>query len=203
MISHILLLSFYNFKIDNSETAPTGRRIFDVAYLFQQIFSSEKHDPFDCNITDMYVAKEVSKGLCSTFYLKSKMCGIEKRLNNEDVNNPLSINSAITLGAISTGVGYSQLDEIASSINMPMMAHSTFTQYQDRMSDIVYDTAWKLLEEGGKEEAELARQHNEIDEEGIPYITVVTDGAWCKRSYNVNYDASSGVVSSNYRFFYI
>lgn len=37
-----------------------------------------------------------------------------------------------------------------------------------------------------------------IDENGITCITVVTDGAWGKRSYNVNYDSMSGVVSITY-----
>lgn len=33
-----------------------------------------------------------------------------------------------------------------------------------------------------------------IDGDGIPMITVVTDGVWCKRSYKTKYDALSGVI---------
>jgi len=34
-----------------------------------------------------------------------------------------------------------------------------------------------------------------VDTDGIPYITVVADGQWSKRSYRTKYDAFSGVVS--------
>ncbi|KAK9752198.1 hypothetical protein QE152_g4422 [Popillia japonica] len=50
------------------------------------------------------------------------------------------------------------------------------------------------MEEAGVEEAQLAREAGDIDSEGIPCITVVADGAWSKRSYNVNYNAASGVA---------
>lgn len=34
-----------------------------------------------------------------------------------------------------------------------------------------------------------------VDADGIPFITVVADGQWFKRSYRTKYDAFSGVVS--------
>ncbi|KAF2887193.1 hypothetical protein ILUMI_18979 [Ignelater luminosus] len=40
----------------------TGRRLFDVGYLFEQLLASGKHAPFDCDITNMYVVKELRKG---------------------------------------------------------------------------------------------------------------------------------------------
>ncbi|KAF5277529.1 hypothetical protein FQR65_LT15975 [Abscondita terminalis] len=52
------------------------------------------------------------------------------------------------------------------------------------------------MEDAAREEATKAKELNEVDKHGVPCITVVTDGAWGKRSYNVNYhrDASSGVA---------
>ncbi|KAF2891898.1 hypothetical protein ILUMI_14275, partial [Ignelater luminosus] len=52
------------------EHLPTGRRSFDVAHLFRQLFSSGKHEPFDCDLSCVYVVKEVRKGLRSSFELK-------------------------------------------------------------------------------------------------------------------------------------
>lgn len=49
--------------------------------------------------------------------------------------------------------------------------------------------------DAGKEERDLAIQNGHVDDDGIPYITVVVDGAWSKRSYGHNYNALSGVVS--------
>ncbi|CAG9763511.1 unnamed protein product [Ceutorhynchus assimilis] len=51
------------------------------------------------------------------------------------------------------------------------------------------------MENAAAKEAELALEEGDVDENGIPCITVVTDGAWAKRSYNVNYDSMSGVVN--------
>ncbi|CAG9763450.1 unnamed protein product [Ceutorhynchus assimilis] len=50
------------------------------------------------------------------------------------------------------------------------------------------------MENAAAKEAELALEEGDVDENGITCITVVTDGAWAKRSYNVNYDSMSGVA---------
>jgi hypothetical protein len=47
---------------------------------------------------------------------------------------------------------------------------------------------------GAKERA-IAVEKGHI-EDGFPYITVIVDGGWSKRSYGHGYSASSGVVSS-------
>jgi hypothetical protein len=41
----------------------------------------------------------------------------------------------------------------------------------------------------------LARIHGEGDSDGTPKIIVIADETWSKKSYNVNYNALSGVVS--------
>jgi hypothetical protein len=47
----------------------------------------------------------------------------------------------------------------------------------------------------GIEEAKLAVQNGDVDDQGRALVTVVADGAWSKRSYKSNYNASSGVAS--------
>jgi hypothetical protein len=51
------------------------------------------------------------------------------------------------------------------------------------------------MEMAGKEEARLAVEENNVDENGIPLITVVADGTWSKKSYKSYYNALSGLVS--------
>ncbi|KAF2887078.1 hypothetical protein ILUMI_19096 [Ignelater luminosus] len=46
-----------------------------------------------------------------------------------------------------------------------------------------------------KMEADYAKEHNMVDKNGMPYITVVADGYWSKRSYKTNYNDSSGAAS--------
>jgi len=46
----------------------------------------------------------------------------------------------------------------------------------------------------GNEEAEIAKKEGNVNENGVPLITVIADGAWSKRSYKSGYNALSGVV---------
>jgi len=47
----------------------------------------------------------------------------------------------------------------------------------------------------GKDEARLAVEENNVNENGISIITIVADTTWSKWSYKSNYNALSGVVS--------
>ena len=40
----------------------------------------------------------------------------------------------------------------------------------------------------------MAKEKDDVDENGIPMITVIADGAWCKRSYCSAYNARSGAA---------
>lgn len=151
----------------------------------------------------MNVLCERRIGLHSTFYLKCKMCGVEDTLTTEEKTSQLNmdINTAMTLASVSSGIGFAQLEEVAASINMPMMTNKTYSNYHDKVSDVILQTAWQTMEEAGREEARLAQLFGEVDRDNVPCITVVADGAWGKRSYKVNYDSASGVVCSIIIFF--
>lgn len=53
------------------------------------------------------------------------------------------------------------------------------------------------MQNAGAEEYALAVERGDVDENGIAFITVVLDGGWSKRSYGHNYNAASGVVSTD------
>ncbi|XP_074035211.1 uncharacterized protein [Leptinotarsa decemlineata] len=168
--------------------------IFDIEHLFAQIFSDRKHEPFSCDLTDMVPIRETRKGLFSSFLLKCKMCCLIQTITTERSEcTEMDINSGLAVAAISTGVGFSQLDEIAATVNMPMVTNKTFNKYHDKVSDVLRKSTWDSMQEAAEEEANLARDVGDIDNDGVPCITVVTDGAWSKRSYYVNYDALSEI----------
>ena len=73
------------------------------------------------------------------------------------------------------------------------MTQKTYAEKQRGVSDVILEVTWKSIEDAGREEYEIASSiQNSVS---CPEITVITDGAWSKRSYNANYNASSGVVS--------
>lgn len=46
----------------------------------------------------------------------------------------------------------------------------------------------------GLEEKRIATEKGHLTPEGTPYITVIADGGWSKRTYGHGYNAASGVV---------
>ncbi|CAG9773328.1 unnamed protein product [Ceutorhynchus assimilis] len=186
-------------NLDNSSyvgaDAIGGKRIFDVAHLFRQILNSERHALYDCTLADMKLVREIRHGLHSTFILECKMCLCIRQITTVEKSDTINSNSAMVLGAISTGIGYSQINELAASLNMPFMTSKTFNRYHESVGGYIRESLCTCMENAAAKEAELALEEGDVDENGIPCITVVTDGAWAKRSYNVNYDSMSGVVS--------
>lgn len=144
----------------------------------------------------MKVMNEVREGFQSTIYLRCEMCNTEKTLNlcNASAEKEMDINMAFTVGAISTGLGHSTLPELFSAANMPSISSALYQKCHENLADVINKEAWNSMEEAGKEEYDLAVKAGDVGTDNIPYITVINDGAWAKRSYNVNYDSSSGVV---------
>lgn len=179
-----------------------GRRIVNIKHIFSQILNEEKHKPYDCTIADMILVSENRSGLHSKFTLECKMCNQIKIIDTEVPDeHTMNVNQAITFGAISTGIGFSQCIELLSTLDMPFMSSATYQVKQREIATHLSNTASSEIIEAGKEEYKLAKELGEVDENGIANITVITDGAWSKRSYNVNYTALSGVVRLTSPFF--
>ncbi|KAG5895673.1 hypothetical protein JTB14_026996 [Gonioctena quinquepunctata] len=155
----------------------------------------------------MQVIEGVRKRFVLIFTLTCELCGITLQIYSDDPRNisgiteSVDVNPALTSGAVPTGNVYSTLDEIPAAINMPIMAENTYSHYHDKVSDVICSTAEKIMNEAKREESELARNLGEIVGYAILSITVVSYGALSERSYNVNYTAVSGVVSSTSDFF--
>ncbi|KAK4887180.1 hypothetical protein RN001_003451 [Aquatica leii] len=144
----------------------------------------------------MYLVSESRKGLESTFWLKCKMCNITHDIYSDNpTNDEINVNEAAVLGCISTGNGFSQMTETHAALNLPSLSNHKYLSVSTHIAEVIRNTAWECMKEAGEEEARLAKEVGDVDHQETPFITVIADGAWCKRSYKVNYNASSGVVS--------
>lgn len=150
----------------------------------------------------MGVVNEKKNGLICIFTLRCKMCNIEHfiKTDYEDRNDNvrMDVNAASVLAHISTGMGYSNMEQIHAALDIPTMSYRKYDKYHSKMATLLQNTAWTEMEKAGQEEAKIAKEIGSVDRNGVPLITVIADGAWCKRSYNVNYNASSGVVIHPY-----
>lgn len=179
-----------------------GRRIVEIQHLLSSLQKVALHVPFQCTLADMDCISERRQGLRSSLTLVCRMC---RRKDVIHTNTPPEvqtssgcgdINTAAVYGTMSIGCGFSNLNELFASMDIPGMSSDTYAKIQDNVGDFINQAAWDEMKKAGAEEARLARECGEIDNDGVPTITVVADGAWSKRSYKNKYDASSGVVSA-------
>lgn len=158
-----------------------------------QINSFPHHGLFSCSGENVYVYKEKRRGFFSEFHLKCKVCQVLHTVQSENPQSKLmNVNASAVTAIISTGGGYSALEEFSSALNIPPMSYTFYHSLEGEIQEILDEKVWQSMIESGKEEARLALENGETDGNGIPEIAVVADGAWSKRSYKTKYDANSG-----------
>lgn len=174
----------------------SGRRIVDIAFFLKSI-QRIKHKGFDCVFSEnMVLVNEKRNGFISNFFFKCSICGIIDNIYSEDPDKKaLNINMSITAATINTGQGYSQLEEFMAVLDMPCYANSSYQKYHEKVYNHLFDATLDEIKLAGMEEAKLAIENGEMDDQKRALVTVVADGAWSKRSYKTNYNASSGVAS--------
>lgn len=172
-----------------------GRRLMDVGYVFKKI-ANIIHQPFGCTFSNLILTRERKFGWYSEFHYTCAMCGMKEVIESEDPNSSLmKVNLAVVTGAVNSGQGYSQLEILTALLNIPNMSNHLYQKLHAEVEEFTSATAWESMSCAAKEEAELAIKNGEVNEDGVPLITVIADGAWSKRSYKINYNALSGVVS--------
>ncbi|GBP42947.1 hypothetical protein EVAR_96444_1 [Eumeta japonica] len=117
-------------------------------------------------------------------------------ISSDDPNNTknVDINTAVCSGIVATGIGYSQLEEICSAMDVPIFTEKYFAKVQSQVYDDWEATAVEAMEEAAGREYDAAIAEGRV-KDGIPVIDVYVDGAWCTRSYGNNYRALSGVAA--------
>lgn len=163
--------------------------------MFEEIKKIDDHlQPFECGFKNMKIIGEKKCGFKSIFTFQCAMCNIKKTVSTEnDLFMP--INTSAVLGMISIGGGFRQLEEFTCAMEIPTINQKTYRIEHDRICDGFEEAAINSMYEAAKIEAKLAIEAGEIDVDGMPLVTVVTDGSWCKRSYNTMYNSPSGMVT--------
>ena len=103
------------------------------------------------------------------------------------------INVRAVWGSMATGNGAAHLNETLGTMNLHGLKKDIFSQIENEISD------WwkKVLEVEMLAAGEAARNYaieNNIYHDGIPAITVITDGGWSKRTHKYTYNAMGGVA---------
>jgi len=85
---------------------------------------------------------------------------------------------------------------VFTSLNIPFMSKAKYFKTEPQLGDIIHEQVLKSMKKAGERERELAIENGDILPDGTPYITVIGDGQWGKRSYGNNYKAMVGSVST-------
>jgi len=93
------------------------------------------------------------------------------------------------------GVGHTVGADIFTAINVPFLSEGLFYKIEQDLEVAAHDITERSMNLAAAEERKHAIANNSVSNTGKPMITVVADGAWCKRSYRHSYNALSGCVS--------
>lgn len=175
-----------------------GRRIINISYFFEKI-SKINHQPFDCTFKNLVFVGEKRNGLYSEYIFNCTMCRKQEIIESEDPSlSSMDVNTAAVTALVNSGQGYVQLEIFSALLNMPNMSNKLYQKIHEKVEKFTHNTAWESMSSAAEEEAKLAIDNGDVNENGVPMITVIADGAWSKRSYRTNYNALSGVVSTKY-----
>ncbi|XP_022908270.2 uncharacterized protein [Onthophagus taurus] len=129
----------------------------------------------------------------SIFTIKCQMCGMESEVHTNGNKDELNVNTSAVIGIVSIGAGYSQLKDFFSMLNIPNMTQRRYNNIHTNLLEVVETVVSKQLKDAGEEEVAIAKGKGDVDDHGVALVSVVSDGAWSKRSYRTNYNAASGV----------
>lgn len=173
---------------------PSGRVICDVEFVLTQARQLERHC-FDCRFNGKMIFSRVTRlGLVHTYHFicNQKLCGhTEKILTDREKK---SLNQLAVLGAMSVGNGFSQEEQIFSTMNMSYMSKNTYSNCEKVAGNIIDAHSKEKINAAINTEKSLAEERGDVDKDGFSYICAIVDGGWCKRSYGHGYNSSSGVA---------
>lgn len=171
-----------------------GRRIININFFIESIIEMSQHSPeFGCSLKNMHFVKENRLGLISTLHFKCDMCNRLFAIHTSD--DQCDVNKDAVLAVMNIGSGFTHLEQITSSLEIPCMSSRMYNRLHDEVCDSWEEKCLETMKEAGEEEKSLALQEGHVDENGTAKITVVADGSWAKRSYRSNYNSLSGAAA--------
>jgi hypothetical protein len=182
------------FLKTETDTAPVpDERMIISTQAIKNIINLVQEHSISCKKSDLIIIANNPTNLI----MKCNTC---KRLlqGRKDCRSAhhLTVKDAIAAGILSSGIGYSAVKTLFSSLEMPMLGKSTYQKAERRVGAKLEEAVQENYRKNGEMERMLAIQAGDVyqaDGKEYPYITVTVDGEWSKRSYGHSYNANAGV----------
>jgi hypothetical protein len=186
-----------------------GLRIVNFQFFWNALTAILMHSKlFNCGIDCLQIYEETKIGLNSNFLIYCQMCRAELNIytcedpHQEATQTNGGVNYAAVLAITNIGSGFTNLKEFFAALNIPTMCSATFSKYQKKLFDHWTTSAEEAMQSAAAEERQNAIANGDIIEfekdgrkEKIPWITVIVDACWAKRSYRKFYNSLSGAGS--------
>lgn len=180
----------------STKKQPVTRCITDMDYILEQIYTLAAHNKsFGCHFGNLKLIRRRLWALACQWVFQFKMYSdrsIDPRQSTEDMNL-MPILSAAVGAVVTSGNGPAVLDCILSTLEIPGISPTTYSQTSDTINKIYIEAAAEEMISAGKEEADLAIRAGDVGEDGIPNIKVTADGCWARRSFGRNYNSLGGI----------
>lgn len=165
-------------------------------HIIDRIQNSQHHTQgLGCSFLDVELISETINDFACYWTYKCKMCNLKTIITSEK-QEPATIplNKVAVKATIETGIGYTQLAELAASLEIPCLSVNTYNKYNETLSADIKGSSWDEMWLAGLEEKKLALELGDVDKDGISMCPGIAVGQWSKRSYKTKYDALSGAV---------
>ncbi|KAK3924265.1 Endoribonuclease YbeY [Frankliniella fusca] len=168
-----------------------GRYITNLSHVLRQHEAVLQHAK-TCTGGRMQLQRETRRGLYSLLVFQCHICGKTMTLDTDPGRK--SINTALAWASVAVGNGFAQAQEFLSILDVTAPSYNIYRNHERVVGEVWKSAFEKLRKEAVEEEKELARNSKNVDKNNMPYVTVKTDGGWCKRTYGHGYAAKSGVA---------
>lgn len=78
------------------------------------------------------------------------------------------------------GIGYSQLEQFAGVMDVPVMCAENYKKLNDKIGKCWQETAIESMKQAAEQERKIAIEIGDVDDDGIPFTTVIVDGTYSK-----------------------
>lgn len=120
-----------------------------------QLGKISNHGPFGCSLSKLHFLREKKYGLLSELLFKCDMCNSEFMVSTSENDPKFNINDAAVSGIMSIGCGYSKMETLFASLDVPCMSKEKYKKVHDKVCDGWEACALEEMRVAAKEESEM------------------------------------------------
>lgn len=122
-------------SVDDEEVVLKGRRIVDMNHVLKQLEIVAMH-PKHCTMGKYKLKRESISGLFCNWVYYCDNCEKDFIVTSDPLNQKDEINDALSWGAMSVGIGYSQVEELFSVLDLPIMSQRKYTAHEAEVGKV-------------------------------------------------------------------